>query len=105
MARSWVELALSGSEFRIAGNAETGAAAEELFERRRPDLLLMDYRLPDRVSTEVTRRLRRAGVTAPIVLMTANPERGFNELAKEAGAQGTVLKTGRQAELLEALRA
>jgi DNA-binding NarL/FixJ family response regulator len=105
MARSWVELALEGSEFRVAGSAETAATAETLAERRRSDLLLVDYRLPDRMGTELARRLRTRGVTTPLVLMTALAERGFNELAREVGAQGTVLKTGRQDELLQALRA
>jgi DNA-binding NarL/FixJ family response regulator len=105
MARSWVELALEETEFRIAGSAETAAAAEALAERRRPDLLLVDYRLPDRTGVELTRALRTSGMTTPVVLMTANAERGFNELAREAGAQGTVLKTGHRDELLEALRA
>jgi len=37
-------------------------------------------------------------------MMTANHERGFNETAPDAGAQGTVLKTGNPVELLETLR-
>jgi DNA-binding NarL/FixJ family response regulator len=36
--------------------------------------------------------------------MTANEERGYNEAAREAGAQGTVLKTGSAEELVDALR-
>jgi len=105
MVRGWVELTLAGSEFRLAGSAITAAAALELARRRRPALLLVDYRLPDRVGTEVVRELRRRGVRTPAVLMTAHLEAGFNELAREAGAQGSVLKTGRVEELLETLRA
>jgi DNA-binding NarL/FixJ family response regulator len=37
--------------------------------------------------------------------MTANEQAGFNEAARDAGAQGTALKSGRVEELLEALRA
>jgi hypothetical protein len=33
------------------------------------------------LGTELVRALRRAGVVAPVVLTTANPERGFNEAA------------------------
>ena len=36
--------------------------------------------------------------------MTANVERGFNEIAREGGAQGTVLKTGKAEDILAALR-
>jgi DNA-binding NarL/FixJ family response regulator len=50
------------------------------------------------------RELRLNGVTAPALLMTANEETGFNEAAREAGAQGTVLKTGSADELVDALQ-
>jgi DNA-binding NarL/FixJ family response regulator len=104
MVRDWIRLALEGSEFRVAGTAFSAAEARELAARRRPDLLLVDYRLPDGVGTELVRDLRHEGVAAPAVIMTANTERGFNEAAREAGAQGSVLKTGRVEELLGALR-
>jgi DNA-binding NarL/FixJ family response regulator len=105
MVRSWVRLSLDGTEFRIAGEASTADEASELVERRRPDLLLVDYRLANGVGTELLRELRQRGTTAPAVIMTANRERGFNETAREAGAQGTLWKTGSAAELLAALRA
>ncbi len=104
MVRGWVRLSLQGSEFRLAGEASSAVEALELAERRHPDLLLVDYRLPDRVGTELVRELRQQGVSAAAVLMTANNERGLNEAAREAGAQGSVLKTGNSEELLGALR-
>jgi len=104
MVRGWVRLALDGSEFRLAGEAASTAEAVELWRRRRPQLLLVDYRLPDGPGTELVRDLRLLGVTEPAVLMAANLERGFNEAARDADAQGSVLKTGRIEELLQALR-
>jgi DNA-binding NarL/FixJ family response regulator len=105
MVSGWIRLTLEGSEFRLVGVAGTAAEVDVLVERRRPALLLIDYRLPDGVGTELVRDLRRSGVSAPAVIMTANPERGFNEIAREAGAQGSVLKTGSVDDVLEALRA
>ena len=105
MVRGWVRLSLGDSEFRVAGEASSAAEALELVERRYPDLLLVDYHLSDGVGTELVRELRRRGVHAPAVLMTANPQRGFNEAAREAGAQGSILKTGKVDELMAALRA
>jgi DNA-binding NarL/FixJ family response regulator len=104
MVRSWVRLALEGSEFRLVGEAGSAAEATDLVPRRNPDLLLVDYRLPGGFGTQLVRELREEGVAAPAVVMTANPERGFNETAREAGAQGTTLKSGSQHELLETLR-
>ena len=104
MVRSWVRLSLRASEFRVTGEASTAVEALELLNAVEPDFLLVDYHLPDHRGAELIRELRRRGVTAPAVLMTANHERGFNELARDAGAQGSVLKTGSPIELLEALR-
>jgi DNA-binding NarL/FixJ family response regulator len=104
MVRGWVRMSLSATEFRLVGEAVDAAEALELVDRRIPDVLLVDYRLPDQVGTEFVRRLRRTGNAMPAVLMTANAERGFNELAREAGAEGTSMKTGRAEELLNALR-
>ncbi|MEX2612701.1 MAG: response regulator transcription factor [Gaiellaceae bacterium] len=103
MVREWIELVLKGSEFRLAGVASTAAEGVELAARRNPQLVLTDYRLPDRFGTELVRELRLRGVRAPVVVMTANEERGLNELARDAGAQGTVLKGG-SVELLQSLR-
>lgn len=105
MVRGWVRLALEATEFRLVGEASSAAEALELADRRRPDVLLLDFRLPDGKGTEVVRDLRRRGDDTPAVLMTANLEQGLNEAAREAGAQATVLKSGRIDELLAALRA
>jgi DNA-binding NarL/FixJ family response regulator len=104
IVRAWVRLALEGSEFRFAGEASTAAEAEALVRRRHPRLLLIDYRLPDRNGTDLLRDLRDGGLTAPAVLMTAGAEPGLNEAAREAGAQGSVIKSGRGDELVATLR-
>jgi DNA-binding NarL/FixJ family response regulator len=104
MVQGWLRAALEGEGFRLVGVACSSAEALELAPRRAPDLLLVDNRLPDGAGTELVRELRRRGHDTPAVMMTANEERGFNEAAREAGAQGSVLKTGRIEELAKALR-
>ena len=104
MVSGWVRLALQDSSIRIAGVAGSATEALVLAERRQVDVFLVDYRLPDGRGTELVRDLRRRGVSTPAVLMTANEEQGFNEAAREAGAQGTVLKTGSADELVETVR-
>jgi DNA-binding NarL/FixJ family response regulator len=104
MVRQWVRAALEGTEFLLGGGAASVEEALELIARRRAELLLVDYRLPDRPGTELVRELRRRGVATPAIVMSANAEPGLNEAAREAGAQGSFLKSGRVDELVEALR-
>ena len=104
IVRAWVRLSLEGSEFRVAGEAATAREAADLVERRRPGILLIDYRLPDELGTELVRGLRLAGVATPALLITANPEAGLNEIARESGVQGVVRKRGSRDDLLAALR-
>ena len=80
------------------------AAAHELLERRHSDLLLVDYRLPDGFGIDLVRERRRRADRTPAVVIAARAEPGLNEAAREAGAQGSVLKRGSAEELLEALR-
>lgn len=105
IVRSWVRAALRGSSYRIAGEAGTAAEALELVANRHADLLLVDQHLPDQLGTEFVRDLRRCGNMVPVVLMTANAERGLNELAREAGADASVVKSSDAAHLVEALDA
>lgn len=104
IVRSWVRQALAGSSFEVV--AEAPRAGEALAAAaRNAAVLLVDYKLPGGLGTDLLRELRKAGVTAPALLMTANPEAGFNRLVQDAGGQGTLLKTGSREALLEALHA
>jgi DNA-binding NarL/FixJ family response regulator len=104
IVRAWVRLALDDGEFAVGGEAPTITEALELVDRRRCDLLLVDHRLPDRLGTEFVRELRRRGDRTPAVIIAARAEPGLNEAAREAGAQGSVLKRGSAEELLDVLR-
>jgi DNA-binding NarL/FixJ family response regulator len=104
IVRAWVHLAVEGTEFNVVGEATTVADGAVLYDRRRPDVLLVDHRLPDGVGTDLVRELRGRGITAPVLMMSASPQRGLNDAARLAGANGSVLKSGDISELLGALR-
>ena len=105
MVRGWLQLSLHDSEFRIVGEAADLAEAHELVRRRRPHLVLVDQKLAGESGTELIRSLRMQEPGIRLVLMTATPERGLNESAREAGAHGSMLKTGQPADVLRTLRA
>lgn len=105
IVRGWVRNALAGTEFELAGEAAEPAAALALLERRRVDILLVDYHLAGRSGLDLVGELRRRGDATPVVLITASVEAALNERAREAGAQGTALKSSDPDDLLAALRA
>jgi two-component system response regulator DevR len=102
---AWLRRSLAGTEFRVAGEAPSHAAALKLLKRRHIDLLLVDFRLKDKNGLEFVRGLRADERMTAAVIMTASGERGLSEAAHEAGAQGTLVKSSNPDSLLAALRA
>lgn len=103
IVRRWVREALRGSHYVIAGEAATAAAAKTLIDRRSFDVILADYRLGSETAASLVRSLRLLGVGTPALIFTAWPVPGLNEVARESGAQGTLVKTGSASDLIKAL--
>ena len=74
--------------------ATTAAAAFEMVEKERPDLIVMDIQLPGMDGLEITRRLKQQPATAhiPIVAVTSFAMKGDREKALAAGCAGFVTK-------------
>jgi len=98
--RAWLKLALAETELRVVGETASADETARLAAELEPQLLLVEA-----TGVELVREIRARGVSVPLVLISPTPERGFNENAREAGAQGTVLATGSVGRLLAALRA
>jgi DNA-binding NarL/FixJ family response regulator len=98
---------LLGSEpgFDVVGEAADGLQAVELYGRLRPDVLLLDLRMPHKNGIEVVRAIRQEHQTARILVVTSyqTEEEVFQVL--QAGAQGYVLKDVGRETLIEAIRA
>jgi DNA-binding NarL/FixJ family response regulator len=88
----------------VVGEAENGAEAVALAERRRPDVILMDIRMPVLDGVEATRRLVAAGTPARILVLTTFDLDEYVHAAIRAGASGFLLKDVTPANLLEAIR-
>ena len=94
----------SRPEIEIVGEAENGAEAVALAERRRPDVILMDIRMPLLDGVEATRRLVAEGSPARILVLTTFDLDEYAFAALRAGASGFLLKDVTPAELVEAIR-
>ncbi len=83
-------LALAG--LVVAGTAGSGPEGVDLALRERPDLVLMDIRMPGEYDgLEAARRIL-AEQSVCVVMLTAFSEEAYRERAKEIGASGYVLK-------------
>ena len=94
----------SKRDIEVVGEAENGAEAVALAERRRPDVILMDIRMPVLDGVEATRRLVSAGSPARILVLTTFDLDEYVHAAIRAGASGFLLKDVTPAKLLDAIR-
>ncbi len=85
--------------YDVIGEAGDGKHAMELARRLRPDLLIMDIKMPDLDGISAAEELTRERI-APVVLVTAYSDQGLVERAREAGVVGYVVKPFREAELM-----
>lgn len=96
-------LELSG-EAEVVGEAATGEEALSLVPAVRPDVLLLDIRLPGTGGIEVLRRLRDRGCLPPTLILTTFDDDGLLLEAVRAGARGYLLKDVTFDQLTEAIR-
>jgi DNA-binding NarL/FixJ family response regulator len=75
-------------DMEVVGEARTGREALALFEKLRPDVTLMDGRLPDIHGVEVTRRIVAAHPGARILMVSIDDTAEDIHRALEAGATG-----------------
>ena len=91
----------SSGAIRVVGEASTGLEAIEQAERHRPDVVLMDIRMPDMDGIEATRRLTRTRV---LILTTFGLDEYIID-ALRAGAAGFILKDTQVDDLVAAVLA
>jgi DNA-binding NarL/FixJ family response regulator len=89
----------------VVGEAADGAEAVGVVVQAVPDVVLMDLSMPGVDGVEAIRRLKAAGVPAPIVVLTSFAEAERVRAALEAGAVGYLLKDSEPRDVLDAVRA
>jgi DNA-binding NarL/FixJ family response regulator len=90
--------------FEIIGEAEDGREAVELCRSLRPDLVLMDVRMPRMDGLEATRTIKQEWPEIGVLMVTMHENPDYMLEAIKAGAAGYVLKDAPLDELISAAR-
>ncbi len=92
-------------DLEVVGEASTAAEAVRAAERLRPDVVLMDIRMPGEGGIEATRQITARFPQSKVVMLTSFADDELVVRAIRAGAVGYVLKQVDNAELLRAIEA
>ena len=104
VVREGLRLSLSRApHVRVIGEASDGAGAVALVERRRPQVVIMDVRMPGMDGLEATKQIKASSPDTAVLIFTAYSERSLLGRGLESGAKGYILKEAPHATLLRAI--
>jgi DNA-binding NarL/FixJ family response regulator len=92
------------ADMEVVGEAENGNEAAEIFGKLKPDLVLMDVRMPGKDGIQATAEIKGKFPNARILMLSNSDGDEDIHRALRAGAQGYVLKSSIRESLLPALR-
>jgi DNA-binding NarL/FixJ family response regulator len=98
-------LLASVPDIEVVGAAADGREAIRLAQEHRPDVILMDLRMPGMDGSEATRQLLEEDSATQVVILTSFSERDEILSALDAGAIGYLLKDAEPDELIRGVRA
>lgn len=93
---------LSGLGYQVVGEAGDGRQAIQMARELKPDLVIMDIKMPEMDGIQAARVLTEEKI-APVLLLTAYSQQELVSGAREAGVVGYIVKPFRQDELMPAI--
>ncbi len=93
---------LVGLGYLVVGEAGDGVSAINLARELRPDLVVMDIKMPKLDGIQAAKVLTEEKI-APVLLLTAHSDKELVERARDAGVVGYIVKPFRDAELMPAI--
>ena len=93
---------LTNLNYLVIGEVGDGQSAVNLAREIKPDVIIMDIKMPDMDGIEAAEILTRERI-APVLLLTAYSQRDLVDRAKEAGVVGYLVKPFREQEIVPAI--
>ena len=104
VVREGLRLSLSRApHIRVVGEASDGESAVALAERRKPDVVIMDVRMPGMDGLEATKLISERAPEVAVLIFTAFNEKSLLTRGLESGAKGYILKEAPHQTLVRAI--
>lgn len=103
IVREGIAALCAANGMRIVGQASDGATAMELITSLQPDFAILDLHMPGMTGVEAIRRLRSAGYTGKLMILSISREEATVMESLRAGADAYLLKDGPSRHLLDAI--
>jgi len=106
IVRSGIRLLLERQpDIDVVAEAADGLQARELAVRERPDLAILDVKMPKLTGLQATREIKAQAPEVAVLILSMHDDERYLFEALKAGASGYVLKTQADTDLLAAIRA
>ena len=106
IVRSGLRMLLeNASGIEVIGEAADGAEAREIAIRERPELAILDVKMPKLTGLQATREIREQAPEVSVLILSMYDDERYLFEALKAGASGYVLKAQADSDLLDAVRA
>ncbi len=93
------------ADFQVVAEAQSGEQAVAAYREHKPDVVLMDVRMPGLDGARATGAIRHFDAQARILMVSSYDKQGDVQRAHDAGAMGYITKEAEPTELLRAVRA
>lgn len=91
------------SSFELVGEAEDGTNAWRSISEIKPDVALLDIRMPGEDGVSVARRIKESGLPVAVIMLTSYDAQQYVLASLRAGARGFILKTATPEEITRAI--
>jgi CheY-like chemotaxis protein len=101
--RAYARGLITSAGYLVVAEAADGSAALRAADLHRPEIVVLDIRLPDMSGLDVARRMNAGPHPPVVILISSGDRREYEQVAREAGARGFIAKADLTAETLRLL--